>query len=141
MSDKLILILEDNGDRIKNFQNAVKSLGANFPARIWFDAPTMIAELPSTLNQACLISLDHDLNPQPKVTADPGTGLEVAEFLAKHKPICPVIIHSTNYEKAWSMHNELCFADWQSERVGPIGEDWIEKLWMPKVKLLLNLQK
>jgi hypothetical protein len=141
MSDKLILILEDNEDRIKNFQRTVKLLGENFFAQIWFDAPTMIADLPAILNRACLISLDHDLNPQPNVTADPGTGLEVAEFLAKHKPVCPVMIHSTNYEKAWSMHNELRFADWQVERVGPIGEDWIEKLWLPKAKLLISLQK
>lgn len=139
MSDKLILILEDNEDRIKNFQKAVKSLDKIFSVKIWFDAPTMIRELPPILNQACLISLDHDLNPQPNATADPGTGLEVAEFLARKKIICPVIIHSTNYEKAWSMHNELRFGGWPVERVGPIGEDWIEKLWLPKVKTLLNL--
>ena len=63
MSGKLILILEDNEDRIRNFQAAVKSLGENFTVRIWFDAPTMISEASSFLNQACLISLDHDLNP------------------------------------------------------------------------------
>ena len=139
MSGKLILILEDNEDRIRNFQSAVKSLGGNISERIWFDAPNMIAELSSVLNQACLISLDHDLNPQPNVTADPGTGLEVAEFLAKQKPICPVLIHSTNYEKAWSMHNELRFSNWQVDRVGPIGDDWVQCLWLPKVKSLLNI--
>jgi hypothetical protein len=139
MSGKLILILEDNEDRIRNFQNAVKSLGGNFSERIWFDAPSMIKDLPAVLNQACLISLDHDLNPQPNVIADPGTGLEVAEFLAKQKPVCPVLIHSTNYEKAWSMHNELHFAGWLVDRVGPMGDDWIQRLWLPKVRVLLNI--
>jgi hypothetical protein len=139
MSGKLILILEDNEDRIRNFQGAVKSLGGNFSERIWFDAPNMIKDLPTVLNQACLISLDHDLNPQPNVTADPGTGLEVAEFLAKHSPVCPVLIHSTNYEKAWSMHNELRFAGWLVDRIGPIGDDWIQCLWLPKVKSLLQM--
>jgi CheY-like chemotaxis protein len=139
MSHKLILILEDNEDRIRSFQNAVKSLGENVSVRIWFDAPSMIADLPPILNQACLISLDHDLNPQPNVTTDPGTGLEVAEFLAKHSPVCPVLIHSTNYEKAWSMHNELRFGNWQVDRVGPIGDDWIQCLWLPKVKSLLSI--
>jgi hypothetical protein len=139
MSRNLILILEDNEDRIKGFQNAVASLGRAFSVQIWNDAPTMIAELPSVLNRACLISLDHDLNPQTNGAADPGTGLEVAEFLAKHSPICPVLIHSTNYEKAWSMHNELRFGGWQVERVGPIGDDWIQCLWLPKVKLLLKV--
>jgi len=98
----------------------------------------MIAEVLPFLDQACLISLDHDLNPQPGITVDPGTGLEVAEFLAKQSPVCPVLIHSTNYEKAWSMHNEFRFANWQVDRVGPISDDWIEKLWLPKVKTLLK---
>jgi hypothetical protein len=133
MSDKLILILEDNEGRIRNFQSAVKFLNGNFSQQIWFDAPSMISDLPSFLDRAVLISLDHDLNPQPNILADPGTGLEVAEFLAKQKPICPVIIHSTNYEKAWSMHNELRFGGWIVERVGPIGDDWIGKLCCRKL--------
>jgi CheY-like chemotaxis protein len=139
MPAKLILILEDNEDRIRNLQNAVKSLGESFSTRVWVDSPNMITDLPSVLNQACLISLDHDLNPQPNVTTDPGTGLEVAEFLAKQPPVCPVLIHSTNHEKAWSMHNELRFANWQVDRVGPIGDDWVQRLWLPKVKALLNI--
>jgi ADP-ribosylglycohydrolase len=32
------------------------------------------------------------------------------------------------------MHNEFRFAGWSAERVGPIGEDWIQKLWLPKVR-------
>ncbi len=139
MPGKLILILEDNEDRIRNFQNAVASLDRNFSVQTWNDAPSMIMELPSVLNQACLISLDHDLNPQPNVTADPGTGLEAADFLARQSPICPVLIHSTNHEKAWSMHNELRFGGWQVDRVGPIGDDWVQCLWLPKVKTLLNI--
>jgi ADP-ribosylglycohydrolase len=65
-------------------------------------------------------------------TVDPGTGLELAKFLAECRPVCPVIIHSTNADRAHSMHNELRFADWVAERVGPIGTDWIETLWLKK---------
>jgi ADP-ribosylglycohydrolase len=36
------------------------------------------------------------------------------------------------------MHNELRFADWIAERVGPIGTDWIETLWLPKVREFLS---
>jgi FixJ family two-component response regulator len=139
MSRSLILILEDNEDRIRDFESAVISLKKDFSVRIWHDAPTMIAELPSVLNQACLISLDHGLNPQTNAAADPGTGLEVAEFLAECPPAWPVLIHSTNYERARSMHNELRFGSWQVDRVGPIGGDWIQCLWFPKVKSLLNI--
>jgi len=139
MSGNLILILEDNDDRIRNFTNAVTSLGEEFSMKIWNDSPTMIAELPAKINRACLISLDHDLNPQPGISTDPGTGMEVAEALAKQKPVCPVLIHSTNYEKAWSMHNELRFAGWLVDRVGPIGDDWIQCLWLPRVRSLLQI--
>jgi hypothetical protein len=100
MARNLILILEDNENRIRDFQVAVKSFGGSYHARIWMDAPTMISEVPFVLDLACIISLDHDLNPQPDVTTDAGTGLEVAEFIASYPPLCPELIHSTNYEKA-----------------------------------------
>ncbi len=138
MPRNLVLILEDNEERIRDFRNALDVFGKNLSVRIWKDAPTMLAEPPSLLSQTCLVSLDHDLNPQPHATSDPGTGLEVAEFLAKQSPTCRILIHSTNHEKAWSMHNELRFGGWQVDRVGPIGDDWIRCLWLPKAKALLE---
>jgi ADP-ribosylglycohydrolase len=36
------------------------------------------------------------------------------------------------------MHNDLRFAGWRVERVGPIGSDWVRKLWLPKVRELLT---
>ena len=39
------------------------------------------------------------------------------------------------------MHNELRFAGWQVDRVGPIGDDWIPKLWLPKARELLAVPK
>jgi hypothetical protein len=71
MFRNLILILEDNADRIKDFKSVVASFGNDFPVRIWNNAPTMIVELPSVVNEASLISLDHDLNPQTNDAADP----------------------------------------------------------------------
>jgi ADP-ribosylglycohydrolase len=61
----------------------------------------------------------------------------VAKFLAGHFPFCPVIIHSTNADRAWSMHNELRFGGWTVERFGPIGDDWFRKIWLPKAHELL----
>lgn len=98
----------------------------------------MLAQCEDYFDTVKLISLDHDLNPQPDSTTDPGTGLDVANFLASRRPICPVIIHSTNADRAWSMHNELRFADWKVERVGPIGNDWVEKLWLPKARQMVS---
>ena len=65
---KTILILEDNEDRIAGFERAVAGLGDDFDLKIWRDAPSMISECVQYFSSAVLISLDHDLNPQPGVT-------------------------------------------------------------------------
>jgi ADP-ribosylglycohydrolase len=138
---KTLLLLEDNAERIAAFEAALPELGPDWQMRIWRDAPGMIAEVEEFFDCAHLISLDHDLNPQAGTTADPGTGLEVAKWLAGHFPFCPVIIHSTNADSAWSMHNELRFARWPVERFGPLGDDWVRKLWLPQARqLLANFQ-
>jgi hypothetical protein len=137
----LILILEDNAKRIENFQRAAMQIQSRPVIKVWHDVQTMIAELKMFLSETALVSLDHDLNPQPGVERDPGTGLEVAKFMAKLPPACPVILHSSNFERVWSMHNELTHAGWQVERVGPIGQDWIKTSWLNKVQNLLPENK
>ncbi|MGZ4964479.1 MAG: ADP-ribosylglycohydrolase family protein [Limisphaerales bacterium] len=134
---RTVLLLEDNLERVAAFKAVVRELGADWQLRLWHDAPTMLRECSSCLSDAALISLDHDLNPQPGATADPGTGFEVARFLAGHLPFCPLIIHSSNADRAWSMHNELRFAGWTVDRVGPIGQGWVEKLWLPKARAMI----
>src|SRR5258706_3914245 len=98
---RTILILEDNDERIAAFQNAVAARGTEFELRVWHDAHSFIAECEQHFPTAALISLDHDLNPQPGASVDPGDGLEVAKFLSEFRPVCPVIIHSTNADRAW----------------------------------------
>jgi hypothetical protein len=135
---RTIIILEDNEERIRQFALAVSALGPKFQLRLWRDAPTMIAECQPHLAEACLISLDHDLHPVPGVTADAGTGLEVAEFLGCREPVCPVIVHTSNTERRWSMHNEFRFGKWRVEIVPPIGETWIQSLWLPRARTLIG---
>jgi len=135
---KTLLLLEDNAERIAGFEKAVAELGPDWNVRVWRDAPTMLTECADCLGETHLISLDHDLNPQPGATTDPGTGLEVAKFLASHFPFCPVIIHSTNADRAWSMHNEFRFGGWTVDRFAPIGDDWFQKIWLPKARELLT---
>src|SRR5215212_913141 len=96
---KTILILEDNDERIAAFEKTVTLLGDDFELKIWRDAPSMIAECERFFSTTVLISLDHDLNPVAGATTDPGTGLEVAIFLAQLRPVCPVIIHTTNGDR------------------------------------------
>jgi ADP-ribosylglycohydrolase len=134
---KTLLLLEDNAERIAAFEALLPELGNDWRMRVWRDAPTMMAECVDCLPETHLISLDHDLNPKPCATQDPGTGLEVAKLLASHFPFCPVIIHSTNADRAWSMHNELRFGGWPVERFSPVGDDWFQKIWLPKARELL----
>jgi ADP-ribosylglycohydrolase len=134
---KTILILEDNEERIAAFQNAVANFGDGFELKVWPDAPSMMAECEAFFPTAVLISLDHDLNPMPGAKVDPGTGIDVARFLGDFMPVCPVLIHSSNTDRVYSMHNELRFAGWMVDRVGPIGTDWIETSWLRSAKRLV----
>jgi hypothetical protein len=47
-------------------------LGADIELKIWHDAHSMMAECDAYFGSAVLISLDHDLNPRPGASADPG---------------------------------------------------------------------
>lgn len=116
-----ILILEDNQERINAFKKAVELLDGEWVLKIWRDAPTMIDECSEYLPNARLISLDHDLNSEPGAVRDPGTGVDVAKFLSIFPPSCPVILHSSNHERVYSMLNELRFSGWTLDRVGPFG--------------------
>ncbi|HTV61713.1 MAG TPA: hypothetical protein VMH30_04005 [Verrucomicrobiae bacterium] len=138
LKNRTVMVLEDNEDLVRKFERAVAALGSQFKLRLWRDAPTMKAQCGNALAETCLISLDHDLVPLNNRLPDPGTGLEVAEFLSRHKPVCPVILH-TNHERRWSMHNEFRFAGWNVEIVPPIGDDWIQNSWLLKVRALIGL--
>ncbi|HTV42694.1 MAG TPA: ADP-ribosylglycohydrolase family protein [Candidatus Sulfotelmatobacter sp.] len=135
---KTILILEDNEDRIAGFERAVAELGDGFELKIWRDAPSMIAECEQYFSSVALISLDHDLNPQPGATTDPGTGMDLAEFLADFLSVCPVLIHSSNTNCAYSMLNKLRFAGWTVDRVGPLGVEWIGITWLKRMRQLME---
>jgi len=135
---KAILILEDNDDRLESFRRAVATLGADFEPKVWRDAPSMIAECEAFFPIAALISLDHDLSPMPGATADPGTGLDLAQYLRDFPPACPVLLHPSNTDPVWSMHAELLFAGWIVDHVSPLGADWIETAWLRRVRELLG---
>jgi len=109
------LVLEDNPSRTAAFQSAAKLRRPPGELRIWRIAAQMIQELPELLSRATLLSLDHDLYKQNESDPDPGCGRDVANYLARQKPLCPVIVHSTNTDAAWGMHNELTSAGWQVE--------------------------
>ena len=132
-----VLILDDKSERRAEFERLAPTLGDDFEVLIWDDANRMQKECERFLSRAALISLENDLDGKPGACSDPGTGLDVAKFLAEKKPVCPVIVHTSNTDRSFSILNELRFADWRVDRVGPFGERWIEKYWARKAKEML----
>lgn len=129
---KRILILEDNKERRASFERAVRELGGGFEIKFWDDPALMARECEKYFPYAALISLEHDLqNPH-------GTGLDLAKFLAEKRPVCPVLVHTENSERCFSMINELRFSDWVVDRVPPIGQEWILRRWAPKAQQLIE---
>jgi hypothetical protein len=134
----MLLMLEDNADRVRRFTAALGRIDPAFPLRLWRDAWAMIREVEALLPAARLISLDHDLDPPEGDTGDPGTGWDVSQFLAALPPACPVIIHTSNGERGTWMCGEFELGGWDHHRVYPLGDDWIERDWRRLVRRLLK---
>jgi hypothetical protein len=108
----MLLMLEDDGERIERFTETLKAIDPTLPLVIWRSAKKMIRGLETFLPSARLISLDHDLEPQPGDDEDPGDGIEVARFLAERTPVCPVIVHSSNGMRSDWMIGEFELGGW-----------------------------
>jgi hypothetical protein len=123
-----VLILEDDEGRMEGFLGVLAGVRLELEVVHWRNGRQMIRECGAYLGSCRLICLDHDL----EVVAggeDPGDGLEVARYLAGVKPVCPVLIHSSNGEGVQRMRGELEFAGWDVATVLPFGEGWIESYW------------
>ncbi len=98
----------------------------------------MRQEAAALLNDAHLISLDHDLNPDRPGDPDPGTGREVAEWLANLRPRCPILIHSANTNAAWGMYNVLSEAKCHVEVLPHLNDTgWVGRSWVPVARRLV----
>jgi hypothetical protein len=134
----LLLMLEDNAERIRSFTTTLRRIDPALQLRVWRNAQTMIREVEAFLPAARLISLDHDLDPEDGTNDDPGTGWDVTKFLATLPPACPVIVHTSNGERGTWMMGEFELGGWKRHRVAPIGDDWIERDWYRLVRRILK---
>jgi hypothetical protein len=137
MMDGVILILEDDEERIARFTLALGVIAPEMQVVYWRSARKMLQEVVPYLPRACLISLDHDLYPAAGSSEDPGDGLEVAKFLAQQVVHCPVIIHSSNGDRARMMEGEFELAGCDVKMIAPLGSDWIESYWARFAKSML----
>jgi hypothetical protein len=135
----MVLMLEDDSERIERFTTVLQAIAPSLRLTICRNARRMIREVDPLLPSARLISLDHDLEPQEEDAEDPGDGIDVARYLAVRKPLCPVIIHSSNRSRSDWMMGEFELGGWKAKRVAPIGDDWIEAYWQVVVRKLLKL--
>ena len=128
---KLLLMLEDDHDRIQRFQSIVSRHHPEAALVVARTAPDFIAKYGSIADTPDLICLDHDLFTDSPDDPDPGDGREVSAFLVTQPPRCPALIHSTNHQAADSMMFSMRDAGWSVARIAPIGDDWIESDWYP----------
>ena len=133
---EFVAILEDDTRRVTAMQACLARL---LPAaqQVFFDeAGAMISWLGQNLGQVVLISLDHDLplRDESGQTIDCGTGRDVVDYLATVPPTCPVIVHSSNIDRAPGMFFALKASGWPCIRVCPCDDlTWISAGWQDAV--------
>jgi CheY-like chemotaxis protein len=133
-----IVILEDNADRQAVMRRCLADRFYTFDAHFFDDARDTIRFLEEHLPETILVALDNDLDLKPGPDGrciDPGSGRDVANFLATQPPTCPVIIHTTNSDAAVASEAALREAGWKTNRVIPFDDmAWIETDWFFAVR-------
>jgi hypothetical protein len=128
-----IAILEDNRDRQAAMLDRLADRFHQYEIRLFDGSDAMIAFLEESLADTLVVSLDHDLDLKEGTEGqmlDPGTGREVADYLARQTPACPVVIHTSNSVAASGMETVLQAAGWTTHRVVPFDDlQWIETEW------------
>lgn len=137
----MIVILEDDDARQTIMQDCLSRLSPTQPAHFFKTADQTIDWFNAHLSETQFIALDHDLEmlegDYPQQLIDPGTGRDVADYLATQNSVCPVIIHTTNFPAGVGMEMTLKEAGWKTKRVVPYGDlEWIPELWITSVKQL-----
>lgn len=137
-----IAILDDEPDRIREMRRCLLGCEPQCDLVTFDNAPDMIAWLTKHLEDAALICLDHDLGPNRVRNGevfDPGTGRNVADYLATRGPTCPVLIHTTNSLAAPGMAMALDEAGRKHCRVVPYNDlEWVREAWVVDVREVLG---
>lgn len=129
-----IVILDDELDRLEAMSAVLSERLPQYRISTFKNGPDIIAWLRDKISSAALISLDHDLFPQSEDEPDPGTGRDVADFLATQSPVCHVVIHTTNSNAAPGMEMVLNDTGWSNSRVMPFNDlEWVTTWWIREV--------
>ncbi len=133
-----ILVLEDNCDRRAAMAECLADRFYTYAPVFFHEPQPMRCYLRDHLEEAICISLDHDMDlieDAAGYLSDPGTGREVADYLATRSPQCPVVVHTTNTAAAEGMEAVLVAAGWIVYRVSPWGDlEWVRAAWFRTVR-------
>jgi hypothetical protein len=133
-----IAILEDNEARVAAMRACLRDKLPEYELRMFSAAEETINFLRASLGDTIVISLDHDLElvpDGPGRMVDPGSGRDVADFLARRAPGCPVVIHTTNSAAAVGMEAALQESRWKTYRVVPFNDTaWIATDWLKTMR-------
>lgn len=132
-----IVLLDDDTRRLQAMQRQLAKAGSAAP-HTFRTAPRAVEWFANHPAEATLISLDHDLERDPTdPEIDPGTGRDVADFIATQTPNCPIIIHSS--PAAIGMDAVLTDAGWQVHLIAPYEDlRWIRQVWIDEVRRQLD---
>src|SRR5688572_28696794 len=96
---RCVAILEDTAARVVEMRKVLHVLLPSLEVITFDSAPDCVDWLPTCLQDAALICLDHDLGPtrdRAGARFDPGIGRDVVDVMAMYPAVCPVIVHSSN---------------------------------------------
>ncbi|MDC0835038.1 ADP-ribosylglycohydrolase family protein [Geitlerinema sp. CS-897] len=135
-----IAILEDHPDRRSRMAKLLKQTFDEPQVRFLKTASEAIAALERDLDTCAIVSLDGDLSRSQfseEGDRDPGTGEEVAAYLARVDAQCPVVVHTSDNQMAIAMMQTLSEGGCWCDRVVP-EERWLPHRWLPKLRGLLT---
>lgn len=130
-----IAILEDDARRIEMMLAILLAKLPDNEAQFFNASADIRRFLEQHWAGIAVVSLDHDLElvtGEDGQLIDPGTGREVADFLAERPPTFSVVIHSSNHFAAIGMNSVLQDSKWPTIRVAPYDDlAWIAEAWWP----------
>jgi hypothetical protein len=139
---RVILLMDDNEDRLQAMRSVVADSYPEYEIVLIDNAPDTIEWLKGNITSVALMSLDHDLGPNRERDGhvfDPGIGRDVVDYLVTQKPVCPVIVHSTNYIARDGMIFALEGSGWKASFVIPYNDlEWIQGTWKAEIEKYLN---
>ncbi len=142
MTSRLIFVLENDPVRIGAMRESLESSMLAGSATFIDNAPDAVAWLSRNLGRCGVISLDHDLGGEQMrdgCSFDPGSGRDIANYLAERTPVCPVLLHTDNFFVRPGIISVLESGSWKHSFVSPgNGIAWVSREWLPQIIRLLG---